>query len=360
MRRAGLMLLIVMALLTGCAAVGSVEDQAYALVLGVEDAPGGGIRLTIRIPRIGSSGPDAQAGKGEPYLVLSAAGDSYGQALEQLQWAAARELNLSHLKLIVVSEALAASEAFPALIRQIAETRHLYTTAGFIVCPGGAKDFIEGQQTIQGTRLSSEISAMFRHHARHGYIPWATFADLYYATLSGLSDPTGILGFAAGEEGLPEAQTASERQYLGAAVFRDGRLAAQLDARDTLWLNLLTTRLDSFTYTFAGKDYALSCAKKPRRTVAFDGDGVRLGATLWLSSEDSATDDELEAVARDLSAALTDMIRRCQAMGLEPFGFAERAAAHFLTIGEWRAFDWRGRFPSAQVEVKVNILGSGG
>ena len=236
MRRAGLMLLVVMALLTGCAAVGAVENQAYALVLGVEDAPGGGIRLTIRIPRIGSSGPDAQAGKGEPYLVLS----------------------------------------------------------------------------------------------------------------------------AAGEEGLPEAQTASERQYLGAAVFRDGRLAAQLDARDTLWLNLLTTRLDSFTYTCAGKDYALSCAKKPRRTVAFDGDGVRLGATLWLSSEDSATDEELEAVARDLSAALTDMIRRCQAMGLEPFGFAERAAAHFLTIGEWRAFDWRGRFPSAQVEVKVNILGSGG
>ena len=94
--------------------------------------------------------------------------------------------------------------------------------------------------------------------------------------------------------------------------------------------------------------------------MVFDGDGVRLGATLWLSSEDSATDDELEAVARDLSAALTDMIRRCQAMGLEPFGFAERAAAHFLTIGEWRAFDWRGRFPSAQVEVKVNILGSGG
>ena len=359
MRRAALMLLAVAVMLSGCAAIGAVENQAYALVLGVEDGPDGGIQLSIRIPRVGSSGPDAQEGKGEPYLVLSAAGDSYEQALERLQWAAARELNLSHLKLIIVSEALAESERFPVLIRRIAETRHLYTTAGFIVCPGGAKAFIEGQQTIQGTRLSSEISAMFRHYARHGYIPWATFADLYYATVSGLSDPTGIMGYPADDARLPEAQTASERQYLGAAVFRDGRLAAKLNDRDTLWLNLLTTRLDSFTYTCGGRDYALSCAKKPRRTVTLDGEGVKVGATLWLSSEDAAAEEALEAVARDMSATLTDMIRRCQAMGLEPFGFAERAAAHFLTLEDWRAFDWRGRFPSARVEVKVNILGSG-
>ena len=86
---------------------------------------------------------------------------------------------------------------------------------------------------------------------------------------------------------------------------------------------------------------------------------MKVGATLWLSSEDAAAEEALEAVARDMSATLTDMIRRCQAMGLEPFGFAERAAAHFLTMEDWRAFDWRGRFPSARVEVKVNILGSG-
>lgn len=377
MRRGALAaLLLLLALLTGCAHAGEVENQAYALVLGVEAGNGGGIALTIRIPRIGKRGGAEDAGE-EPYLLLSAEGDSYVQALERLQWATARELNLSHLKLIIVSRALAASEPFPALIRQIAQTRHLYTTAGFIVCEGSAKAFIEGQQTILGTRMSSEISAMFRHYAAHGYIPHAAFADLYYATLSGGSDPTGIWGFldsgepsqqtreaaaiiGGDEDGLRQsAQTASSRQYLGAAVLRDGRLVTHLDARETLYLNLLTENLDSFSYAHGGRDYTLACMRRPKQTVRLDGDRVTVGVTLWLSCEDAASEAALKALAEDMSGALAAMIRRCQQAGIEPFGFTEHAAARFLTVDAWQRFNWRSRWPSADVEVRVHIAGSG-
>ena len=379
MRNLALIILLFTILpLAGCGSAAEVEHQAYALVLGVDETAGGGIALTIRIPRIGRTGGNAEDNGGsEPYLVLSAEGGSYAQALEHLQWATARELNLSHLKLIIASRSLSASQAFVELIRQIAETRHLYTTAGFIVCEGEAKAFIEGQETILGTHLSSEIGAMFRHYADHGYIPRATFADLYYATLSGLSDPTGIWGFldegdtpdetreaaaliGGDAKALREgAQTASSRQYLGAAVFREGRLARRLDARDTLCLNLLTARVDSFTYACNGTDYALSAMRRPQRRVRIDGDGVTVSAVLWLSSEDDASRQALEALKRDLPATLEAMIRRCQRSGIEPFGFAERAAARFLTLSDWRRFNWRERFPTAQVEVTVHIAAPG-
>ena len=134
--------------------------------------------------------------------------------MEQLQWSAARELNLSHIALIVASEALASSAAFPRLIDSVAETRHLYTTAAFVVCSGRARDFIEGQETILGAHLSSEIAAMFRHYAAHGYIPKASFAELYYATHSCYSDPTAIWGF-------PDAgELATEDQPAAAAVLK--------------------------------------------------------------------------------------------------------------------------------------------
>lgn len=364
------------ALLTGCSSTGEVENQAYALVLGVERAGGGGIALTIRIPRIGKSGPDAQEAGSEPYLVIAAEGDSYPQALERLQWAAARELNLSHLKLIIVSGALAASEDFPGLIRQIAETRHLFTTAGFIVCEGSARDFIEGQETILGTRMSSEITAMFRHYASHGYISRSTFADLYYDTLSGLGDPTGIWGFMdAGEQAQSDAEataiigndgdalnratlTASSRQYLGAAVFRDGRMVLRLDAGETLCLNLLTAKLDSFTWESGETRHTFSCARRPGRRVTLRGDAVSLEATVCLTCEDPASREALDAVAQDMSEALRAMVRRCQRANVEPFGFTERAAAHFLTLGDWRRFDWRGRYPDAVATVNVRISGA--
>ena len=347
---------------------------SYALVMGVEPSEGGGIALTIRIPRIGRAGGDTQKSGGESYLVLSAEGDSYAQALEHLQWTAARELNLSHLKLLIASEALAASEKFPKLIREIAETRHLYTTAGFIVCEGSARDFIEGQETILGTRLSSEISAMFRHYAAHGTIPRSTFAELYYATLSGLSDPTGIRGFLDDADQPPDtaqaaaivgddmrqgASTASSRQYLGTAVFRNGRLSRKLNAEDTLYLNLLTARLDSFTYAFNGRDYTLSCVKRPNRSVSIHPQGAKVSATLYLSCEDAAAPEALMGLEQDMARSLTDIIQRCQRMDLEPFGFAERAAAHFLTLGQWQEYDWRGQYVDAEVEVRVHIVGSG-
>ena len=91
---------------------------------------------------------------------------------------------MSQLKLPIVSEELAASEGFHDLARTIALTRHLYTTAAFAVCEGSAGAFVESLETILGTRLSSEIAALFRHYAAHGFIPLGTFADMVYASMN--------------------------------------------------------------------------------------------------------------------------------------------------------------------------------
>lgn len=355
--------------LAGCAVTGEVENQAYALVMGVDRAPEGGIGLTIRIPRIGQGGEggEASGGKGEPYLVIAAAGDDYAQALENLQWAVARELNLSHLRLLVVSEALASEAGFSALVRRIAETRHLYTTAGFIVCEGRAGEFIEGQEILLGSHLSEDIDAMFRHYAAHGYIPAATFADLYYATLSCYSDPTGVWAFPdAGEQPAAAVietdeerlnagtKTASSRQYLGAALFRDGRLAGHLDARETLCLNLLTRRVDSLSFELDGRTYPLSSTLRPRLRVETGAPDPTLRADVFLSCADPG---DLQALEQAVERSIEALIQRCQRLGIEPFGFAAKAAARFATLGDWHAYGWRDRFARAKIDVTVHISG---
>ena len=364
-------------LLNGCAAVSEVENQAYALVLGIEGSPDGAITLTIRIPRIGQKSGGDESGSGdEPYLVLSAEGGQFTQALEHLQWAAARELNLSHIKLIIVSEDLARSEVFPSLIREVAETRHLYTTAGFVVCRGSAQAFIEGQETILGTRLSSEINAMFRHYASHGAIPRATFADLYYDTLSGTIDPVGIMGFLDQEEATQDVeagavvegsynslkdktQTASARQYLGTALFHGGRMVGTLDARETLYLNLLTSKLDSFTYGMNDMDHVLSCVRVPHCGVHISGNETQLFSEIWLTCEDTLSREMANVMETDMASELDSLILKCQQDGLDPFGFGERAAPHFLTLKNLQRWNWSEHYPSSSISVRVHISCSG-
>lgn len=370
MRNASLILLLCLICLGvgGCGVTGEVENQAYALVMGV-DAKDGGIELTIRIPRIGRSGKNDEqsGGSGEDYLLISAAGDDFARARENLQWAVARELNLSHLKLLIVSEALASDARFPSLIREIAETRHLYTTAGFVVCEGRAGDFIEGQETLLGSHLSGDIDAMFRHYAAHGYIPSARFADLYYDTLSCYSDPVGIWGFPDGGERPAAAviesdervlnaktQTASSRQYLGTALFRDGVLVGKLDAAETLCLNLLTHRVDAFSFEAAGRTWSLSSVRGPKVTLHHDGNTMRIHVKLSLACEESG---DLTSLESTMEEAMNAVVGKCQRLRVEPFGFAAKAAARFPTLGAWQAFDWRNRFPECAFEAEVDIVG---
>lgn len=362
-----MLLLLIIPALTGCAVTGEVENQAYALVMGVDRTSAGGIELTIRIPRIGhgDSGGEGAVGKGEPYLVLTAGGDDYAQAMEHLQWAAARELNLSHLNLLIVSEDLARGMEFPALIREIANTRHLYATAGFVVCEGRAGDFIEGQETLLGSHLSSDISAMFRHYAAHGFIPGATFADLYYDTLSCYSDPTGLWGFPdSGEQAAAaiietdeaalnaQTKTASSRQYLGTALFRDGVCVGRLDGAETLCLNLLTRQVEAFGFEADGRVWALSSALPPRVRARRDGEKMSIDVTVSLASENPGDPTAAEAA---VARSIMQVVDRCKALRVEPFGFAAKAAARFATLGDWLQYDWRARFPEADIRVTVHI-----
>lgn len=354
--------------LCGCSISREVEHQAYVLVMGLDKADGG-VELTIRIPKIGMSKGDG-GDDASPYLVFGARGSDFSQALEAMQLAVPRELNLSHLKLLIVSEALAGDAAFPTLINRVAEQPHLYTTARFVVCEGSAKAFVEAQKTVIGTRLSAEIDAEFTHYAEHGAIPDTTFADVYYASNSIYSDPIATRGFFA--EGVEESQPAlltvdpsespgvlaeapSKEFFAGTAIFRDGRLAGRLDAAETLLLNLALGKRETFAYDCGGKAYWLTPEGSPDRRVEIDDGAVRVGLSLRLSTIDAVSPEEARCIEGEIAAALEALIQKCQRVRLEPFGFAETAAGHFLTVPEWLAFDWRERFAAAEVEARVAL-----
>ena len=61
----------------------------------------------------------------------------------------------------------------------------------------------------------------------------------------------------------------------------------------------------------------------------------------------------------DEEADIAALVRRCQQLRIEPFGFAERVATRFLTVDDWLAWNWRERFSSADVDVCVTLPATG-
>ena len=369
MRKPGIFfLMIALALsLTGCRVSGEVEHQAYVLVLGLDREPTGALSLTAKVPRIGKNGGDS--GDSGGYLVFSGSGDGWSQALESLEQATPRQMNLSHIELIVASDTLAREDGFAALVTRVAETPHLYTTARFVVCDGRASDFIDSQETVIGTRLSSEIDAMLGHYAERGYVPSASFADACYAMNSIYGDPVAIRGSTA--DGVQPAAVLTEpgqiggadspmkQRYSGTVLFREGRMAGTLSPAQTVLMNLIRGGRISIPIECDGKRYALTPEGTARRSV----DILNGRATLRVSLRFATPDDLCKADARTLEAAIAadmaDVIRACQALGSDPFGFAEAAAVHFPSIRAWERYDWRSRYADAEVSTEVSIRATG-
>ena len=147
----------------GCGLGDEVESRAYVLALGVDRADEGGIELTVRVPKIGKSdgGAEKEGSSDSPYLTFSASGKTLRQALENVQWIVPRILNLSHLKLLVVSEQLAAEADFRSVLNAVVELRHLYTAANMVVSAGKARELVEALELVIDARLSNELTMAF-------------------------------------------------------------------------------------------------------------------------------------------------------------------------------------------------------
>ena len=359
--------------LCGCERQAGIEDRAYALVLAMDAEADGALTLTACVPRVGkSSGREgSESSEPSPYMFFSATGNGYAQALTALQLAVPRPLNLSHIVLLAVSEDLAEDARFPAIVNQASETRNLYTAARMVVCPDRAAEFIRGEDTLIGSRLSSEIEGAMDHYAGLGAIPDARLADLYCAAnaiygdlavpfaakqrdadAEAEADPREIL-LAPGAEFVRD--TPAKILYSGSSVFSGGQSRLRLGPRDSLCLGLLAGSARRVRAQLDGKPVTLTLHGRAARSADLRGGVMRLGIRLTLSTQEPLSAADRAALEGAMAEAVTHCVHACQSRALDPFGFAERAARYFLTAAGWQRFHWREKYAAAPLEVRVRV-----
>jgi len=346
--------------LCGCQETGEVENQAYVLVLALDRGDNGGLTLTARVPKIGKGGgKDDEGGSGSnPYLTFSVWAPSWSQALDALQWATPRRINLSHIEMIVASGALASLPSFAGLLNEVADTPHLYANARFVICSGDAGEFLEAGETVIGSRLSTEIRAMLSQYAQQGFIPDVCLADVCYAFCGIYGDPVAIWGETSdsGDEEAPASRvtaSAMRQRFPGAALFVGGRFVRALSSRDTRLLNLIRGQTDVLPCEWRDGTVVLIAEGKPHPRATIDGDGLALSLSLRLRAPDGLADvNDLEA---SITGDISRLVRDCQRLGCDPFGFAESAAALFPTVPSWTTFDWPAHYSSARLDIDLTV-----
>lgn len=365
--------------LSGCSLSTQVEDQAYVLVMGLDRKTDHQLEMTVKLPKIsGGKNEGGSGGESENYMQISVTANDFEGALEKLDWASPRNVNLSQLKLILVSQDLASESQFGKLIANIAQTERLFTATKVAVSEGSAKEFVNALQPYIGTRISTDIEEMFEYYNDQGYVPESSLADLYYQTESVYSDPMvsyallDLNSFKKRQEqkevptfsskGAQEQSVSYESEipvrYQGAAVFSEGSLHCILNQDQTILVNLLRNELNSFRYENNGQSLELVPTRPVYLSVDTKVEPIRITANIQLSYAAQEKTPNESKLKSDLTNELISLIGHTQDIGVEPFGFAERAAKKFLTLTDWIDFNWKTHYANAKIEIKLRFAQS--
>lgn len=376
MRKAAfLVLLAVLSLmLSSCAVSRQPEHLAYAISLGIDKTDTGEIMLSVQIPTIGGeksgSSEEGSFGGEATYVLNTATAATFSQALDLLQATVSRTLELSQLKSIVISQELATTPEFNQLIEDMMMTYRLSTAAYMVITLGEAREMVVSQSPSIGTRLSTGVTAALEHYHQQGYIPRVRLADVYYAMKSIYSDPVCILAATADEknyrampdgrlgDGLPGTLPRSgpnKNEYFGCALIGEDRMVGLLDGEQSRWLSVLNGEIGDMSYICGGESLDLLLAGKPSVRVDLSGDAPRIDVGLTFTVASLHEQPDLNQLRALIESDLSNLVKQCQSLNVEPFGFSEYVAMQFPTTQAYTDYHWKERFPSAQCHFEISF-----
>lgn len=394
MRKAALfiMLLVALALLAGCGAGGQeIESCLFVIAMAVDPAPDGNLTVTVKAlsgsQSEGAEGSSASGGqdggslKGgeegagqsddaeqpEPgYIVLSATAPSCIRALNLLSATTPRTVNLSQLQEIVLSRALAETEATLPILQEIHSMYRANGAAIVVVTPDDAGDFVRRQHALLGVRLSKYLRVLFEHFSEIDTIPpKAELSSVIAAMLSRTSDAAAV--YAAGNDFsstlvLPGASdidrlpghlprtSPAQNEYLGSAIFSGARMTGVLTGSETAILCLLMGEAMTRTSVIDGALYKTNVRTKVRRAIDSDGTlsvDIALNLTL-VAGESTRTDAD---IAAEIERSAVNLIEKLQSMESDALGFGNIAIRGSLDIPSWEARNWPLLYTQSPVRV---------
>ncbi len=389
-------LLLTITLLSGCGHTASLGERAFVLVMALDVVGDGQLRIAVQISSGtrslnesgtgGSSAPEgsstsASDSSGTPanpsvqqgaYYLISATGDSYAQALALLHATIPRKLDFSHMREVIVGEALARAEAFPSLVRAVLSTRSVRPSALLVVAQNDARYFTSLQQPYLGSRLSQYIDMRIADAKHFGFIHDATLAETWESLHTHRMD--ALVSYAAADNfDVPRALTPgrilddlpghlprssiNHTEYLGAALFDDQHMVATVTGFGAQMTHILRGTMEEVFYLLDRRSYVLTQRRPARQNVIRQGAQTVLQVEMWLAAipSEMSSKPDLAVLQTQLTRDLTDQLLFYQSVRADPVGFGRYAVRFFPTQQAWDAHDWRSEFANAALDVDVHV-----
>jgi len=359
--------------LSGCTGR-DLEEQLLVIILGVDQAERGNVRISVKVPSNSGSGGSGESpgagGEQMGYLLLEATGESFTDAVNLLRATTPRTLNFSQTREVVVGKNAASASDFPTLLYSIYSLPRMRAQAALIICRDQAYDFVKEQKPYVGTRLSRYVETTLNNYAGKGFVPTTTLGEtvrdlgysfqdtlLIYGAVNDFThaqapDEKNILNAQAGS--LPR-KSVNAIELFGAAATNGISVSGVLTGYEMALVHLLRGDAQSLDVQAPGQPALPIFARSPATlSVDLSQDPILLEVQLMCEGRyfPGFIPDE-EAVVETLRQQLEQLIRRLQQLSCDGLGFGSRAARQCLTMQQWEALSFREKYQSAGIDIKI-------
>ena len=393
-----------LSLLSGCTPRQNINDLAYVIAIGLDVGETNELKLSLQISKTNNSSGKSDSASGSSQssdsIINSVECSSIISGISMFNSFLGKEVNLSHCKVVVISEELA-SKGISEHLYTLKNNIQIHAEANMIVCRCTAEDFLNNSTPILET-LSAKYYEIAPSSSEYtGYTDSVTFGEFFsyytdtfqeaYAILGGLNkgnnnnsstnnsntnmtEYTDIsssdTSYIAGE--LP-ASTDVSIDTLGLAVFDSDKLVGELNGIETISHMIITNKLNRCTIRIPSPinidnylDLSVKLVSKPKIKVdlinntPFIQVDVKVNLRLLSVTEDlnnlsGKNKNEIENyVNKYLEEIIINYLyKTSKILHSDIAGFGRYIVSDFLTWDDWISYNWNHEYSNSFFSVNI-------
>lgn len=382
--------------LTGCYDANGIENLSYSIAIGLDKGENNILKLSIQFATPSAGGGNSEgSSQSNTTTITSIECSSIPSGLNLINSYISKKVNLSHCKVIVISEELA-SEGISEYIYTLVDNVEVRPTCNIVVTRCDAIDFLEKAKPTLEKLTARYYEAALRSGEYTAYTADIQLKDFYSALKNSTSQPVAILAGINTEEthlnyeyidkfNIDSSYKANETpiqdktslECMGLAVFNNDKIVGELDGIESICYSILTNKLDNCMITIKNPnssessiDIYLDPQKNTQIDVKMINNAPYISIKVFLEGYITSADQEsehsspeaLELIGKAANAYLKNQIssfayKTSKDLKCDIVGFGKYALMDYLTLDDWNSIDWLSNYQNAffDIEVSVNI-----
>ena len=366
--------------LTGCYISRGVEDNAYAIALGIDNSDSHDLRISIQFAVLNSaetSKSSSGSSAKDNSTIIAVDCSTIDSGITLINSYISKQVNLSHCKAVIISEELA-SEGILDIVYTLINSVELRPDCNIIISKCDAYDFLENSSPVFESNPAEYFEANFNSSEYTGYVGNISLSDFYYNILNTSTDAYAILSGINTKESqdknnkndsaLDDNYTAGETpiisknrvESMGLAVFKNDRLVGELNNLETLCHLIVTNNLKNATVNIPNPfdtanniSFYINLNKKTKKRVSFVNGYPYIECEIWITGNIptvyNSIDLSNENCFRELNSALSKYIethtssylyKTAKSFRADIAAFGEYVLPKYATWQEWLDADW--------------------